>query len=490
VASRPDAPLETRPLLRNLALSRLGVGVGLRLGGHLLANALRGADARERADRAFYRAQADALAAELGRLKGSAMKAGQLLALLGQNVLPEEALATLSQLNELAVPVPWDTLAPVVRRALGRERMAGLEFDETPIGAASLGQVHRARRRSDGAQLCFKVQYPGVAEAIDSDVQSLGRLLLWARIAPRDFDLHPTLAELTRLLHQEADYAREREFTEEFARRLAGDARFVVPRVYREYCTPHVLAMSYEEGLGVNDPAVQALPLERRNAMAAALIELFLSEFFDWGLVQTDPNFGNYRFRIRGQTTNSMNGPATAGREGISGLTPNSDRIVLLDFGACRRFPAEFVDGYRDIVVGALTRDTPRVVRGSTALDMLRPGLAQEIYDGYARACQVIVEPFNDHARDGTPAHVLTAGGAYRWRGSDMLSRASAATARNAMTVHFRLPPPELVFLNRRLMGTFRMLGVLGAELNARPLLERALGSELTHINGRRGDIA
>jgi predicted unusual protein kinase regulating ubiquinone biosynthesis (AarF/ABC1/UbiB family) len=446
--------LETRPLFRNFAISKLGVGVGLRLGGHLLANALRDPRARAAADGAFYRDQAEALAQELGRLKGSAQKAGQLLALLGQQVLPPQAVARLSELNDLARPVVWSALEPALRRAIGRERMAELEFDETPIGAASLGQVHRARRKADGAQLCFKIQYPGVADAIDSDVQSLGRLLMLSRIAPRDLDLNPTLAELKRLLHQEADYARERAFTEEFARRLAGDPRFVVPRIYSEYSTPRVLAMSYEEGLSVQDAAVQALPLARRNRLAAALIELFLHEFFRWGLVQTDPNFGNYRFRLD--------------EEG-------NDRIVLLDFGATRRFGEHFVDGYRDIVLGALFRDTPRVVRGSTRLKMLRPGLSQDIYDGYARACQVIVEPFNDHARDGTPEHLLNAQGGYRWAESDLLGRASAATARNAMTVHFRLPPPELVFLNRRLMGVFLMLGALGAEFSARPLLLEAL---------------
>lgn len=446
--------LETRPLFRNFAISRLGVGVGMRLGGHLLANAFRDDSARAAADRAFYRDQAQALAAELGRLKGSAQKAGQLLALLGQQVLPPEAVATLAELNDMARPVVWSALEPVLRRALGRERMAELEFDENPIGAASLGQVHRARRKADGAQLCFKIQYPGVADAIDSDVASLGRLLMLSRLAPRDLDLHPTLEELKRLLRQETDYARERAFTEEYARRLAGDERFIVPRIYAEYCTPRVLAMSYEDGPGAQDAAVQALPLDRRNRLAGALIELFLNEFFRWGLVQTDPNFGNYRFRLD---------------------EPGDDRIVLLDFGATRRFGEHFVEGYRDIVLGALFRDTPRVVRGSTRLKMLRPGLSQDIYDGYARACQIIVEPFNDHARDGTPAHLLNARGAYRWAGSDLLSRASAATARNAMTVHFRLPPPELVFLNRRLMGAFLMLGALGAEFNARPLLLKAL---------------
>jgi predicted unusual protein kinase regulating ubiquinone biosynthesis (AarF/ABC1/UbiB family) len=454
-----DAPpgtigeLETRPLFRNLAISRLGVGVGLRLSGHLLANAFRGDEQRAAADAHFYRAQAETLAGELGRLKGSAMKAGQLLALLGQQVLPAEALATLSQLNEMARPVAWATLAPVLRRALGRERMAGLEFDETPIGAASLGQVHRARRRADGAQMALQIPSPGGEEAIDSDVTSLQRLLVLSRLAPRDLDLEPTFAELRRLLHQEADYARERAFTEEYARCLRDDPRFVVPRTYPDYCGPRVLAMSFEDGVGVQDPVVQALPQERRDRLGAWLIELFLTEFFRWGVVQTDPNFGNFRFR-----------PGAGG-----------DRIVLLDFGACRRFEAGFVDGYRDIVAGALSGDTPRVVRGSIRLRMLRPGLPQEIYDGYARACRIMVEPFADHARDGTPPRLLDAAGNYRFRGSDLLARASAATARNAMTVHFRLPPPGLVFLNRRLMGTFVLLGALDARFNPRPFLLRAL---------------
>lgn len=452
-AAEVIARLETRPAFRNLALSRLGAGVGLRFGAHLLANALRGPPGRARADRAFYREQATVLAAELGRLKGGAMKAGQLLALFTQNVLPEEAVAALAQLHGLSRPVAWAQLAPVASRALGHARLAELEIDETPIGAASLGQVHRARRIADGARLCLKIQYPGVADAIDSDVRSLARLLLLTRLAPRDLDLKPTLDELTRALRMEADYVREARFLEDYRRRLADDPRYVVPRVYADYSGPRVLTMSFEAGLNVLDPAVQELPLARRNGLAAMLIDIFLVEFFDWGVVQTDPNFGNFRFR----------------------LAEGGDRVVLLDFGAARRFTAGFVAGYREVVLGALARDRERIVRGASAIDILKADFPDSVKDGFAHMCEVIVEPFADPVQDDAPRRLINAQGGYRYADSDMLSRAAAAAARSALTRFYRVPPPELASLHRRLMGVFVMLQALRAEFSARGRLLRAL---------------
>jgi len=455
----PDGPdpidgLETRPFRRDLALARLGLGIGARFTGHLLMNTLRNPRQRAAADRSFYRDQAMALAEELGRLKGGAMKAGQLLGLFGQQVLPAEAVTVLAGLHDLAQPVAWDRLAPALERYLGRRRMAELEIDPVPVGAASLGQVHRATRKADGAALCLKILYPGVEEAIDSDVQSVARLLAFSRLAPRDLDLTPTFAELKRVLRMEADYVRERRFTEEYGRRLAADPRFVVPRIFPDYCGPHVLAMSYEEGLSVLDPAVQRLAPERRNRLARTLIDLFLEEFFEWGTVQTDPNFGNFRFRLD---------------------DAGNDRIVLLDFGATRRFSDAFVAGYREVVRGALLRDRDRIVRGAADIGILKLDFPESVHEGFARMCEVIVEPFNDHDKDGTPRRLLNARGEYRWAGSDMLGRAAVAAARSSFTRFYRLPPPELVSVHRRLMGVFVMLGALGAEFNARKQLIAAL---------------
>lgn len=449
--------LTTGALARNLALTRLGLGAGTAIAAHSLANVFRGDVGRTRANRSFYQRQAQVLADELGRLKGSVMKAGQMLSLYGQYFLPEEAVAVLARLQDSTQPVAWEVIAPVLEEDLGRRRLAELEIDPRPLAAASLGQVHRARRKADGAELCVKIQYPGVAAAIDSDVRTLSRILLMTRLAPKGLDLKPVFAEVREMLHREVDYRLEREFTEFYARRLADDPRFVVPRVVADYCSERVLTTTFEGGVGVRDATVQALPQARRDRLATAFIELFLREFFAWRTVQSDPHFGNYRFRL--------------------GESAQRDRIVLLDFGATRRFTAPFVAAYAEIVRGAVAREPLRVIAGARGIGLMNERFPQAVLEAFVRLCELLVEPFNDHPRDGTPPALLNARGEYRWSVSDLPMRAANLAARNALSVHFRIPPREIIFLHRRLAGAFIMCATLRAELNARPLLLEALAA-------------
>lgn len=447
--------LKTRPLERSIALTRLGVGAGAKIMAHSIANIFRGEVARDDADRAFYQRQAQILADELGNLKGSVMKAGQMLSLYGQYFLPEEAVTVLSSLQDDTPPVDWKVVGPVLEKALGRARLMELDVQTTPLAAASLGQAHRARRRSDGADLCIKIQYPGVANAIESDINTLSRLLILTRLAPKGLDLAPVLNEVREMLHREVDYKSERQFTEAFAERLADDPRFVVPRTFPEYCSAQVLTTSFEHGLHVRDPAVQALSLERRNRLGKAFLELFLTEFFRWGMVQSDPHFGNYRIRL--------------------GKTAEEDRIVLLDFGATRIFGRDFIENYSDIVRGAMDGDHGRVEQGAHAIGLMRDGFPQAVLDAFTTMCEMIVEPFSDHARAGTPAKLLNANGEYRWGDSDLPMRSGRVAAVNALSVHFRVPPREIVFLHRRLAGVFIMLATLRCEFNGREMLQRTL---------------
>ncbi|MBI2384247.1 MAG: AarF/ABC1/UbiB kinase family protein [Gammaproteobacteria bacterium] len=429
--------LPTRPLERNLKLARLGVTAGTQIAAHTVANLFRAPEARAAADRAFYARQARALADELGRLKGSVMKAGQMLSLYGQYFLPDEAVKVLSELQDNTPAVDWPVLAPVLEHALGRERLRELVIDRVPLAAASLGQVHRARRKRDGLELCVKVRYPGVAEAIESDVNTLYRLIVMTRLAPPGLRLEPIFDEVREMLHREVDYETERLFTQMYHERLAADRRFAVPRVLPEYCSDTVLATTYEEALHVRDARVQGLSQERRNRLALAALDLFLTEFFDWRTVQTDPHFGNYRVRV-----------ANNGQE---------DRLVLIDFGATRVFGPGFVEGYADIVGGALAGESARIGRGAEAIGLMGRHFPQSIRTAFAELCELIVEPFR--------------GGAYDWGASDLPRRVTEKIARTALSRWFRLPPREIVFLHRRLAGVYILVATLRAQLDARDLL-------------------
>jgi predicted unusual protein kinase regulating ubiquinone biosynthesis (AarF/ABC1/UbiB family) len=451
--------LATRPFERNLALTKLGFGAGTQIVAHSVMNIFRGRVERSEADREFYVKQAQVLADELGRLKGSVLKAGQMLSLYGQYFLPDEAVEVLSSLQDDTQPVSWRVVAPVLEKQLGAKRLAELEIDENPLAAASLGQAHRATRKRDGLELVVKVQYPGVADAIDSDIKTLSRLLLMTRLAPKGLDLTPVFTEVREMLHREVDYVSEKKFTEEFAQRLQHDKRFIVPRVLAEYSSERVLTTTFEAGVSARSPQVLKLSGARRNKLGAAFIDLFVTEFFDWHLVQTDPHFGNYRIRI--------------------GERADEDRIVLLDFGATRPFPAEFVHHYAEIVCGAIQRDRSRILRGAVGIGLMHADFPASVQQAFAEMCELIVEPFNVANDPATPPELFNAKGEYRWAAGNLPMRVANVAARNALSRYFRVPPREIVFLHRRIAGVFIMLATMGVELNPRERMLSALGIEL-----------
>lgn len=452
----PLANLKTKPFDRNLAITKMGVDAGARIALHSVGNLFRSREDRDEANRQFYTERAHALVHELGQLKGSIMKAGQMLSLYGQYFLPPEAIEVLSTLQDNSQPVAWSLVEAQLRDVLGN-RVDELDIDPEAIGAASLGQAHVATIRATGEKVVVKIQYPGVADAIDSDIRTLSRLLITARLAPKQLDLTPVFTEVREMLERECDYHQERAFTETFSQRLTGDSRFIVPRVFDRFCGPRVLTTSYEPGLSVRDPAVQALSIERRNRLGKAFVDLFLTEFFEWHLVQTDPHFGNYRIRP---------GKAADGSE---------DRIVLLDFGATRPFENAFVRSYAKIVRGALEGDVNHTIEGTVEIGLLAPETPRVVLENFASLAELIVEPFRDVRDPRVPERLRGELGGYRFGESDIGTRVSQKAALSAMSVHFQIPPREIVFLHRRMTGVLVTLASLHADLNLGPAVRTQL---------------
>ena len=382
------------------------------------------------------------LAARLSRLRGGAMKLGQLMSLQGTHFLPPEFVEALSVLRAQAAPMPQAQL----RRVLGREYGRGWErrftrFDLEPIAAASIGQVHRART-ADGRDLALKIQYPGVARSIRSDVDNLAMALQLLKLLPHDVDIPAIAAAAARERGQEADYLAEAEALERFARLLADEPRLRVPRPHRDLTTPRILAMDYMEGEPLDSLADGDVPQATRDDVGALLERLVFRELFEFGAMQTDPNFANYLWQ------------------------PHSGDVVLLDFGATVRFRPSFVAHYARITRAVIAGDRGEVARLAAAIGYVREDDPPEMLAAATDVILMVCEPLR---------HI----GPYDFAVSDLPARAAALGVDLGIRQRLlRAPPPETIFLHRKLVGSFLALAHIKARVDARalilPLLNRA----------------
>lgn len=185
---------------------------------------------------------------QLSRLRGAAMKLGQMISMDGGDVLPQELTAILARLRDAAHFMPPAQLHRVLEAAWGSDwRRRFAQFETTPIAAASIGQVHRATLR-DGRPLAVKVQYPGVAASIDADVDNVASLLRMSGLLPGGLDIGPLLAHAKRQLREEADYRREADQMRRYRALLADDPAFIVPEPVEDLCRERVLAMDFIPG--------------------------------------------------------------------------------------------------------------------------------------------------------------------------------------------------------------------------------------------------
>ncbi|MET0269613.1 MAG: AarF/ABC1/UbiB kinase family protein, partial [Sphingomonas sp.] len=280
-------------------------------------------------------ANATRVADQLAHLRGAAMKLGQMISMDAGDMLPPELTAILARLRDDANHMPPRQLDQVLTREWGRDwRRRFRHFQAHPIAAASIGQVHRAEM-ADGRTLAIKVQYPGVVESIDADVDNVATLLRVSGLLPREIDVAPLLAEAKRQLHEEADYVRERAMLERYRALVGDDPAYVVPVAEPALSTPRVLAMTFVAGERIE--TLETAEQAERDRAAAAMVALVLRELFAWGTMQTDPNFANYRWQA------------------------DTGRLVLLDFGATRAILPETRAGYHRLLMAGLDGDRDRV---------------------------------------------------------------------------------------------------------------------------------
>ncbi len=377
------------------------------------------------------------LAARLGRLRGAAMKIGQLVSLQGADVLPPEFAQALAVLRAQATPMPPQQ----VRGVLGREYGKGWErrfarFDWEPVAAASIGQVHRATT-PDGRDLALKIQYPGVARSIAGDVDNVAALLRLFNLLPVELDVAGLAAEAKRQLSQEADYVSEGRLLERYSRLVADEPALLVPRVHWNLTTPRVMAMDFVEGEPLE--ALESAPQARRDAVGVLLERLMFRELFEFRVMQTDPNFANYLY------------------------LPESGRVALLDFGATQRFGAAFVANYARITRGVIDGDRDAVAREAIRIGYASADDSPERVRAMVDIVFLVCEPLRHRGRYDFPKSDLPS--RVRDLGLDLWLRQGLV----------RSPPPETIFLHRKLVGSFLLLARIGARVDARALVLQVL---------------
>ena len=382
------------------------------------------------------------LADRLSHLRGAAMKLGQMISMDAGDLLPPELAAILAQLRSQAHRMPPEQLRHVLDSEWGpdwRRRFA--RFNATPIAAASIGQVHRATL-PDGRELAIKVQYPGVRESIDSDVDNVATLLRVSGVLPRELDLAPLLTEAKRQLHEEADYEREAAQMTRFADWLDGHTDYVVPRPLPELTTARVLAMDFIDGIPIE--ALADAPQEQRDAAMRDLMALVLREMFEFGAMQTDPNFANYRFQ------------------------PDAGRLVLLDFGAARDVDPATAQGYRSLLSAGLSGDRDAVREAARAAGFLGEATVARHRPLVDRMIDIVV---TEMSRPG-PFDFGDRGFVEVLREQGMEMAADRST--------WHIPPVETLFVQRKVSGTALLAARLEARVDVRelvrPYLEEGAG--------------
>ncbi|RIL05228.1 MAG: hypothetical protein DCC71_11145 [Proteobacteria bacterium] len=310
-----------------------------------------------------------ALARALGELKGPFAKAGQ-FASLRYDVLDGAAREAFARLQDRVPPLPFEEIAALVEAELGAPLAAHFaEFEPTPLGAASIAQVHRARLASSGERVVVKAQYPWLAHSLPAELR-LSRLLLRA-FAPRRgaVDRARLFDEFAAGLAEELDFEREARVADEIARNLSDDPQVVVPRIHHELTTRRVLVMSYVDAISISDRAALAARGVPLRSVLETLARAYAKQVFVDGLFHADPHPGNLFV---------IDEPEAAVRP----------RVLFVDFGLSKHLDPALRGEMRAGIHALLRRDVDAFVDGMDRMEMIAPGARA----GVARAVRSMFE--------------------------------------------------------------------------------------------------
>ncbi|MFQ3189503.1 MAG: putative unusual protein kinase regulating ubiquinone biosynthesis (AarF/ABC1/UbiB family) [Paraglaciecola sp.] len=372
------------------------------------------------------------VADQLAQMRGAAMKVGQMISMDAGDMLPAELTDLLARLRSDAKSMPEKELINLLESEWGISwQKKFIQFPLQPIAAASIGQVHKVITQ-DLKRLAIKIQYPGIKKSINSDVDNVSTLIKMTGLLPKGLDITPLLTEAKKQLHDEADYALEGHYLEQYAAVVEDDDAFVMPVLDKEFSSDTILAMSFVDGIPI-EQLVDASQ-QTRDQVMSHLMRLFFKELFDFQLVQTDPNFANYQY------------------------DQDTHKIVLLDFGATRIYTSQMAESYRQLMQGANEHDKTKIHQAILDIGLIGEDLPEKVQQNITDLAYAACEPLYGESP-------------YDFAASDLSSRLQHQGMQLKLEKEYaHTPSANAIFLHRKLGGLFLLAIKLKAKVDMQTL--------------------
>jgi len=370
----------------------------------------------------------------LAHMRGAAMKLGQMLSMDAGELLPPEWEPILALLREQANSMPKVQLLQVLHNNWGENWQDNFShFDFEPIAAASIGQVHKAVLTS-GETLAIKIQYPGVAQSIDSDIDNVAGLLNIMRLIPKGLDIQGILEQAKAQLKQEADYESELQYLKHYESLLAGDKRYIVPKVFSHLSNKNILCMEF-----INARPMAELAYETRLTKTTILENLFdlvFKELFTFRFTQSDPNYANFLFN------------------------DSTKQLVLLDFGACINISEHASTGYLALAHAMQIQNSDAILAALIELGLLNAATPQSAKEIVVQACITASESLQSDSYNFKEAQIVQ-----RLQQQTL----GLITEKNAIAS----PNFDVALINRKVSGTVLLANKMNVELSLKDLLAK-----------------
>ncbi|XP_012152582.1 ubiquinone biosynthesis protein COQ8, mitochondrial isoform X2 [Megachile rotundata] len=377
------------------------------------------------------KANAERIVSTLCKVRGAALKIGQILSIQDETIISPELQQIFERVRQSADFMPKWQVEKVLANELGHDWRSKLAtFEEKPFAAASIGQVHHGALLN-GQDVAIKIQYPGVAMGIQSDVENLvGIMKLW-NLFPKGMFIDNLVEVAKRELAWEVDYIREADCTRNYKKLMQPYPDYYVPATIDELSTSQIFTTEMIDGIPVDK--CMNMDMEIRERICKLIMRLCLKELFVFRYMQTDPNWSNFFYN------------------------PDTRQLILLDFGACREYDKSFMDKYIEIIYAASEGDRDKILNLSKEMGFLTGYESKIMEEAHVDAVMVLGQVFDKNHKY------------YDFGGQDVTKRIQSLVP--TILDHRLCPPPEEIYsLHRKLSGVFLLCAKLQVKINCRDM--------------------